>query len=257
MRDITIIVNNIRTIVVWAKEHPKAALYSAIGCAAALVTIFRFVFMDVPKWWNELVLRDSIYITQFETGRKLIPLNADSLEVPSINPIKANESTTIRYALVQGNKNAPQITAIIVQFPNDAKVTPDSWRGLTWEKNNDADNRWGLAISPFEVFSKGSPYCLPALHVTFKRTGLIPFSYQINVNKMDPIQHSLTINTNLKYDDYLKKTANLWANEVNPDTYRLTYFSHGDDKQSVSASSCASVYPAAPTVSADSSTMNK
>lgn len=252
MKNITII-NNIQTVVVWVKEHSKQI--SAFTITVGIIAIIRFFILDIPQIANNIemrVERDNIYLTQFETGPKLIPLNVDGQEVPPIVPVVANQSTTIRYAIVQDNKNTPQITAIIVTFPNDAIVVPDSWRGLTWERNNDVANRYGLSISPFEVLTKGSPYCLPALHVTFKHTGLIPFSYQINVNKMDPIRRAFTINTASDYNAELHKREYLWANEVNPATYKTSFFKHGDDGQSVSASTCVQAYHSAstPTVSA-------
>jgi len=256
-----IVVNNIKTIIVWAKEHPRLAVPAGLTIALAVIGIIRFILLDIPQILNNVEMhieRDNIYLTQFETGRELIPLNIDGQEAPSIKPIKTDEQVTLRYAIVQDNKNAPQITAIIITFPDDAKVIPDSWRGLTWERNNDVANRYGLSISPFEVLAKGSPYTLPALHVTFKQIGVISFSYQINVNKMDPIRRRFAINTAKNYEDELNKKKSYWTNEVNPETYRTSFFKHGDDRQSVSPSSCLQTYPAAsaPTISADSQVQN-
>ncbi|MFH0763900.1 MAG: hypothetical protein V1927_02710 [Candidatus Omnitrophota bacterium] len=193
------VVNNIKTIIVWAREHPKLAVSAGLTIVLAVIGIIRFILLDIPQIVNNVEMsigRDNIYLTQFETGRELIPLNIDSQEAPPIKPIKLDE--------------------------------------------------------------QGSPYTLPALHVTFKQIGVIPFSYQINVNKMDPIRRRFTINVAKNYEDELNKKKNYWTNEVNSDTYRVSFFKHGDDRQSVSPSSCLQTYPAAsaPTVSADTQGQN-
>ena len=215
----------------------------ALTIIVAIIAIVRFIFLDLPQIANNLQMkieRSNIYLTQFETGRKLIPLNIDGREVPPIIPIKVNEPATIRFAIVQDNKNTPQITALIVTFPDDAVVVPDSWKGLIWERSMDIANSYGLTLSPFFLLTKGSPYTLPVLYVTFKHAGLIPLSYQLNVNKMDPIKHNFVINTASNYDEEIKRAS---MPGVSMGTYRVS----SQDYSSATA----------PTVSADSAIIKK
>lgn len=199
---VTQIINNV--IVKPAKKYPKtAAVVSLIAVISTCLTILNGANQLHDSFIN-FVYPDKIYLSLWETGKK-IPIKDYPFEIPPITPIKPNEPITLRFILTQDNTNAPQIVSITLTFPDDAKVTPIPYNGWSWERNNDVANRYFLNFTSSQVLANGSDYNLPALNVIFPKVGQLPFSYQINSNKLKPIRRDFTINTALKYDEWKTK----------------------------------------------------
>lgn len=202
-------------IVEFSKQYPRIAKLSAIAVA---LTIW-WTSIQIINYYTNVIYPDKIYLSLWETGRK-VPINDFTPEIPPIIPIKPNESVTLRFVLTQNNVNSPQITSILLTFPDDAKVEPIPYDGWSWIRNNDVANRYFLNFTTSQVIASGSDCNLPPFNVVFKKVGLLSFSYQIIGNKMKPIRREFIINTERKYEEELVKRQNYWLNEVNPNTFK-------------------------------------
>ncbi len=212
----------------FSKRRPIIAILSAI---LTILGVW-WTAIQLINYYANVVYTDQIYISLWETGKK-VPINEWNLEIPTIVPIKPNEPVILRFILTQNNVNSPQITTILLTFPDDARVEPISYEGWTWIRNNDKANRYFLNFSNLQVLASGTDYNLPAFSVTFKSTGLLSFSYQINGNKINPIRKEFTINTERNYDEEEARKLNPWTNESSPDTFKIFVIDSGNDANSV------------------------
>lgn len=216
----------------FSKRHRIIATLSAISAAL----IIWWTFIQIINYYANVVYPDKIYLSLWETGKK-VPINDFTSEIPPITPIKPNEPVTLRFVLTQNNTNSPQITSILLTFPDEAKVEPIPYEGWSWVRNNDIANRYFLNFSTAQIIAKGADCNLPAFSVTFKRAGQLAFSYQIISNKIKPIHRKFIINTELKYEEELARRQNYWLNESPPrDTFKTTILSNGIDVGTASPS---------------------
>lgn len=185
--------NFVTIIIEKAREN---AVVRYILVLSAAITILRFPTDLLSKGYDfvsyKFLIPNRIYLNLSDWK---IPLDKDGKIITAPQEIKAGNQMTLRFSLTQGNKEAPEISKILVNFPLDAEITSDHWGKWTWERTNTTSaNQYSLECS-FYRFTHGSDWNLPALYVTFKKTGLINFRYMIIGNRMEKVDRAFTINT--------------------------------------------------------------
>ena len=216
MSNTNIIITQIvsRIIIEPAKKHPVIAkILGGIAIFGTCIGMWNG-FNALSDHFANVVYSDKIYLSLWETGKK-VPITDLVSTIPPVTPIKINEPVTLRFILTQANTNSPQITAILLTFPNDAKVTPIPYNGWSWERNNDVVNRYFLNFTTSQVLAKGLDSNLPALNVIFNKVGRIPFNYRIVGNKINPIERYFSIDTTRTYDDWLTKKQTFLPYDTN------------------------------------------
>ncbi len=184
----------------FSKRHPIITI---------LITILStfWLCIQINEYFANKIYSKKIYLSLWETGKK-VPINDSNIEIPSIVPINYNTPVTLRFLLTQDNVNSPQITSILLTFPDDAIVEPIPYEGWAWARNNDVSNTYFINFSPLQIIASGVDCNLPVFKIVFKKAGLLPFIYRINGNKIKSIRKEFIINTELKYEQWLTNKQN-------------------------------------------------
>jgi len=190
-KQIFINISNIR------EEHPFQ-FWSAV--VLLIIAIFWVVVWCYNKFfYPRVILPRNVYLKLVQEKND-IPLNLIGTPIQIEKDIEVGVPIAFHFRLHQGNKKAPVITKVIIDFPRTAKVSPQMTKeGWTWTKTNSGNYDCPLFNA---TLTSGRDYDLPSLDVIFtdEEEDLIPISYDIDVDGIDPVKWNFLIDRDKQYE---------------------------------------------------------